>query len=155
MRSFSLRGNLTLESCCSFGEPLSTAPFRDTLAVSLQCSSGVGVAKCDCCIIGTEEVLISLPQNPHLTKFRVVEHFEVQGFVFAHLASFLFEAVSVARSPWDDLFFRRKTKRAVTNHRKTSEVHNRSMYGYLVCHCFGGRLQDCTDFFTLGTLQSW
>lgn len=55
--------------------------------------------KRDCCIIGAEEVLIALPQNPHLTKFRVVEHFEVQGFVFAHLASFLFEAVSVARSP--------------------------------------------------------
>ena len=89
---------------CDIGQALNTArskgvAFRDTLTVPLQRSSGIGVAKCDCCIIGAEEVLIALPQNPHLTKFRVVEHFEVQGFVFAHLTSFLFEAVSVARSP--------------------------------------------------------
>lgn len=32
-------------------------------------------------------------------KDRLVKHFEAQWFVFAHVSSFLFEAVSVARSP--------------------------------------------------------
>ena len=73
--------------------------FRDTLAMPLQRSSGVGVAECNCRIIGTEEILVALPQNPHLAKFGVVKHFEAQWFVFAHVSSFLFEAVSVARSP--------------------------------------------------------
>ena len=73
--------------------------FRDTLAMPLQRSSGVGVAECNCRIIGTEEILVALPQNPHLAKFGVVKHFEAQWLVFAHVSSFLFEAVSVARSP--------------------------------------------------------
>lgn len=86
------------------GQALDTArskgvAFRDTLAMPLQRGSGVGVAECNCRIIGTEEILVALPQNPHLAKFGVVKHFEAQWFVFAHVSSFLFEAVSVARSP--------------------------------------------------------
>ena len=86
------------------GQALDTArskgvAFRDTLAMPLQSSSGVGIAEGSCRVAGTEEVLVSLPQNPHLAKFGVVKHFEAQWFVFAHVSSFLFEAVSVARSP--------------------------------------------------------
>ena len=113
---------------------LSTAPFHYILTVTLQRGSRVHIPECRGRIAGTEEVFAALPQNTHPTKFGIVEHFEIQGFIFAHFASFLFESVSVARSPWDDLFFCRKTKRAVTNHRKTPEVHNRSMYVYSVRH---------------------
>ena len=62
--------------------------FRDTLAMPLQRGSGVGVAECNCRIIGTEEILVALPQNPHLSKFRAVKHFEAQVFVFAHFHPF-------------------------------------------------------------------
>ena len=75
------------------GQALDTArskgvAFRDTLAMPLQRGSGVGVAECNCRIIGTEEILVTLPQNPHLSKFRAVKHFEAQVFVFAHFHPF-------------------------------------------------------------------
>ena len=92
-------GELTVDdqpvqiSLGNVGQALNTArskgvAFRDTLAMPLQRGSGVGVAECNCRIIGTEEILVALPQNPHLSKFRAVKHFEAQVFVFAHFHPF-------------------------------------------------------------------
>ena len=91
-------------SFCNVGKTLNTTgglgvAFHYILTVTLQRGSRVHIPKCRCCIAGTEEVFAALPQNTHPTKFGIVEHFEIQGFIFAHFASFLFESVSVARSP--------------------------------------------------------